>query len=420
MWSAGSSGDAGSQEGAGAGRRAAAHAAVRYARPWRCGGCCVATSVLIDSTKRAPCALWGRQLPLRHPPPGSHRPLRRLVRRFHPGTRPTCPQRVAPCEDGAAQACGVRPSTGGPGVQKPRDLLAHGAPSTPEARPAEGAIKDAMPPGAPRRRLGRQRRAPLLGASAALTPRCDVPQERRPTSGTPPHRIPVRGTPALRHQEPIQRRAPQGPRDLATAGEAHQQDRHPRGGRAPQPRPLTSCTPARFVQGRTRLRRHTGACLLHGRGPRGRRRRRQMPDRAHTPLAPTEGVEEPRGRALRPAIRPGTPRADRLGAWTHHPSRHAGGPGGVGRLPPPRPGPPMHVGRGHHGLERRHLAPVMTLRLGGVAVQGRPAPGTVCGVPCEDCVALFAREPRPRLPTGSGWSPRTPSARLTATARPLA
>jgi MoaA/NifB/PqqE/SkfB family radical SAM enzyme len=55
----------GSQEGTGSPRRAAAQAAVRSSRTWRCCGVSVATIVIMASTTREPSALWVPTRPLR-------------------------------------------------------------------------------------------------------------------------------------------------------------------------------------------------------------------------------------------------------------------------------------------------------------------------------------------------------------------
>jgi hypothetical protein len=80
----------------------------------------------------------------------------------------------------------------------------------------------------------------------------------------------------------------------------------------------------------------------------------------------------------------------------------------------------MQLVLGDHRLYRRDLEHLMALRLGVVAVQGLLALGTARGAQRDDFVDVFYREQLPRLPAMSGLSPRTTSARLTATARPLA
>jgi len=80
----------------------------------------------------------------------------------------------------------------------------------------------------------------------------------------------------------------------------------------------------------------------------------------------------------------------------------------------------MQLVFGDHGLERRDLEHVMTLRLGVVAVQGLLAPGTAGGVQRDDFIDIFYREQRPRLAGVPRLPPRTTSTGLTATARPLA
>src|SRR6266571_8094124 len=127
------------------------------------------------------------------PHPRPNRTLSGIVRRVHPCKMHECPQGLTQLEDFPAHAFGLRHPTRAPGFQQPLDLPSHRAHVAPEARPAEGAIADAMPPVKHLPRLALQRLADLLGASPALNHRFDVPQQMRPTQLTPPYRIPIVG-----------------------------------------------------------------------------------------------------------------------------------------------------------------------------------------------------------------------------------
>jgi len=146
--------------------------------------------------------------PVAPPPPGTDRPLSRLMGRLDASDLPTRPQGLAALEDVPTRPGSLGHSAATPRSQEPFHGAAQWAPIRAKGRALARTRAHPMPPGT--QLVGRRQHGltHCLCAASTGAHRFAIPEQRRPAQLTPPPRLPVVGTGAVRHQDARKRLPP--------------------------------------------------------------------------------------------------------------------------------------------------------------------------------------------------------------------
>jgi hypothetical protein len=237
-----------------------------------------------------------------------------------------------------------------------------------------------------------------------------------PAELAPPSGRPIVPTPAVCDPPAPQSFSPECLGHLAAARQPDHTDRDPGRDRRPQPRPVWSCTPPRFIQMCHRLLLDIAPRCRYGCRHRLHRGLLQVHHGSQTHRHPKQIRQEALGGPSRQLIRPRAQGRDRLHARAQSPRRHSWGQLGPGQLPTGGADQAMPRILGDDRRGRWELGDLLSLGRGIFPLQGLVTVHAQRWLDRADAIDLFHRQQRPCLPLMTGLPARsTPPGRAART-----